>query len=595
MKKKRLIWQLFPALWLITILSILAITIYLSYAFKEFYLEKTAIDLQTRAVLIKNQIPALITDNNHKDINLLCKQLGGETDTRITVILPSGKVIGDSYEEPKAMDNHAHRAEIISALAGDIGISTRYSYTLHKNLMYVAIPIIDNNDITAVVRVSIPISAINKALDKIYAKVTLGGIAIAIFIIAASIYTSRRISKPLKQMGDIARQFAKGELSQRIPEHGSVEIDELSDVMNQMAKQLDYKIQTVVRQRNEQEAILSSMVEGVLAVDLDEKIININKAAEHMLGASGDMATGRYIHEVVRNTYLHKFIKKALMKVCPLEDELTIHDDDSRRFLQLHGSGLRDANMKHIGAVIVLNDITRLHQLENIRRDFVANVSHELKTPVTSIKGFVETLIDGAVKQPEEADRFLKIIIKHTNRLNKIIEDLLKLSRIEQEYEKAEIEFNDEHLKETLQAGIQFCQVSAQAKDIDIELICDDSLKAKINLDIFQQAIVNLIDNAIKYSPTDSTIAVEAVKKDNELTIKVVDKGCGIPKEHHSRLFERFYRVDKERSRELGGTGLGLAIVKHIAFAHNGKVSVESAPGIGSTFAIHLPAAVENS
>ncbi|MCD6160943.1 MAG: PAS domain-containing protein [candidate division Zixibacteria bacterium] len=588
MKKKRLIWQLFPMLWLITILSILVITIYLSHSFKEFYLEKAAIDLRTRAILVKNQIPALMVDGNHKDIDLLCKQLGGETNTRITIILPSGKVIGDSYEEPKTMDNHAHRAEIISALAGDIGISTRYSYTLHKNLMYVAMPIFDNNDITAVVRVSIPISAINKALDKVYIKVTLGGIAIAIFIIGASVYTSRRVSMPIKQMGIIARQFAEGKLSQRIPEHNSIEMDKLSDVMNQMAKQLDYKIQTVVKQRNEQEAILSSMVEGVLAVDLDEKIININKTAEHMLGVSVDTAAGCYIHEVVRNTYLHKFIKKALMETHPLEDELTLYNN-GQRSIQVHGNVLHDADMKHIGAVIVLNDITRLRQLENIRRDFVANVSHELKTPITSIKGFVETLIDGAINEPQEASRFLKIIIKHTDRLNAIIEDLLKLSRIEQEYEKAEIEFKEEQLKKTLQASIQFCETSAQAKDINIELICDGSLKVKINFDIFQQAVVNLLDNAIKYSPQGSDITVKAAIEENELVIKIIDKGCGIPKEHHPRLFERFYRVDKERSRELGGTGLGLAIVKHIVLVHNGKVRVESAPGSGSTFAIHLP------
>ncbi len=588
MKKRPLIWQLFPALWLITILSLLAITIYFSHTFKEFYLDKTAKDLQIRAILIKNQIPTLIVNGNYKDIDLLCKQLGEETDTRITIILPSGKVIGDSYEDPEAMDNHAHRTEIVSALAGDIGISTRYSYTLHKNLMYVAIPIIENNDITAVVRVSIPISAINKALDKIYIKVTLGGLAVAIFIIAASIYTSRRVSMPIKQMGKIAQQFAKGKLSQRIPEHSSMEIDELSDVMNQMAKQLDYRIQTVVRQRNEQEAILSSMVEGVLAVDLDERIININKAAEHMLGVSGDISKGRYVHEVVRNTHLHEFIKKALLETRPLEDELILHNDN-QKFIRAHGSVLHDAGKKHIGAVIVLNDITRLRQLENMRRDFVANVSHELKTPITSIKGFVETLIDGAINEPKKADRFLKIIVKHTDRLNAIIEDLLKLSRIEQEYEKAEIEFKDEYLKETLKASILFCEAVARAKDINIELVCRNDLQAKINPDIFQQAVINLIDNAIKYSPAGNTVTVEVVVKYNELVINVIDRGCGISKEHLPRLFERFYRVNKERSRKLGGTGLGLAIVKHIAIAHGGSVSVESAPGKGSTFAIHLP------
>ena len=237
----------------------------------------------------------------------------------------------------------------------------------------------------------------------------------------------------------------------------------------------------------------------------------------------------------------------------------------------------------------MLNDVTRLRKLENIRRDFVANVSHEIKTPITAIKGFVETLRDGAVKNPEDAERFLSIIQKHVDRLEAIVEDLLSLSRIEKEGERQEIALEDHAVREILTGAIQLCEAKASAKSVVLELSCDEDLKGKINLALLEQAVVNLIDNAIKYSDSGKRVRIEAYKEDKGFLIRVQDQGCGIEKKHLDRLFERFYRVDKARSRKLGGTGLGLAIVKHIVQAHGGSVSVESQPGKGSTFSLHLP------
>jgi two-component system phosphate regulon sensor histidine kinase PhoR len=239
--------------------------------------------------------------------------------------------------------------------------------------------------------------------------------------------------------------------------------------------------------------------------------------------------------------------------------------------------------------VIVLNDISRLHQLENMRRDFVANVSHELRTPITSIKGFVETLRDGAVNNPEDAQKFLNIVIKQAERLNGIIEDLLSLSRIEEREEKSEIPLQNDKIKPVLKGSIQVCELQSSVDKVTVELNCDDDLQAKINADLLQQAVVNLLNNAIKYSPQGGVVKVEASIVDDAVHIRVIDNGPGIPTEHHHRLFERFYRVDKERSRKLGGTGLGLAIVKHIVSAHHGTVDVDSVPGEGSTFYIILP------
>lgn len=241
-----------------------------------------------------------------------------------------------------------------------------------------------------------------------------------------------------------------------------------------------------------------------------------------------------------------------------------------------------------MGAVIVLHDITRLHQLEIVRRDFVANVSHELRTPITSIKGFVETLRDGGIHSLEDTEKFLGIIARQTERLNSIIEDLLTLSELEQT-ERGNIGIEFTQLKNVMHGAIAICEPKASAKDVQINLQCDEDLKAKINAPLLEQAVINLIDNAVKYSEAKSSIEISVKAEDTAITISVTDHGCGIEKVHLPRLFERFYRVDRARSRELGGTGLGLSIVRHIILAHGGKVSVESVPGKGSTFSIFLP------
>ena len=260
--------------------------------------------------------------------------------------------------------------------------------------------------------------------------------------------------------------------------------------------------------------------------------------------------------------------------------------------MRLRGTALRDVDGRGIGAVIVLNDVTRYRHLENLRRDFVANVSHELKTPIASIKGFVETLLDGALNQPEDAQRFLKIIASHAERLNNIIEDLLSLSKIEQSEEAANLPLVEVPLRPVLEAALHGCETQAAARKISLELHCGDVL-AMIDPPLLEQAVINLVDNAIKYSEIGGKVEVlvQCNGREREISIAVRDLGCGIAAEHLPRLFERFYRVDRARSRKLGGTGLGLAIVKHIVQAHGGRVMVNSTPGAGSVFTIHLPLA----
>jgi two-component system phosphate regulon sensor histidine kinase PhoR len=524
-------------------------------------------------------------------LDTLSKRLGEQSHTRITMITLDGKVVGDSVEDPRRMDNHANRPEVVEALHGRVGVATRYSHTLQQNMMYVALPVAEEEAVVGCVRTALPLRTLSTTLSSAFYPIIYSGLGIALIATLISLWLSRRISRPLEEMKRGAERFARGELEGRLPSYSSEEMWGLAEAMNQMAAQLDDRIRTVVRQRNEQEAVLSSMLEGVLAVDKEERILRINQTAADLLDIAPAEAVGRRILEKIRKPELQKFISETLQSQSGIEADITLIIRGRKCFLQAHGTPLRDSRGEDIGALIVLNDITRLQRLENIRRDFVANVSHELKTPITAIKGSVETLLTGAMDEPESAHRFLEIVARQADRLNAIIEDLLALSRIEQGEEQSGIELIRTDILQVLQSALQSCHVKAQEKRMHLDLDCPDELIAPVNAPLLEQALVNLIDNAIKYSPEDSRVRIAASRNDNGLHIQVQDWGSGIPNEHLPRLFERFYRVDKARSRKFGGTGLGLAIVKHIVQAHNGQITVDSIPGQGSTFTIKLPTA----
>jgi two-component system phosphate regulon sensor histidine kinase PhoR len=590
MRKKRLLWQLYPVYLLIMLVSLTAVAWYASSALRTFCLEQTKADLQSRAVLVEDLFLSKIVKSDFQQIDALCKELGQKASTRITVILPDGKVAGDSDESPQKMDNHADRLEVIEAMAGHTGSSERYSYTLKESRMYVAVPLKQGEKTIGVLRTSVSMSVVDRAVAAIQMRIAMGGIMTAIVMAGISLWISRRITRPLEHLRIGARRFARGNLMHKLPLAGSQEICDLADALNQMAAELDEKIRDIVEQRNEREAILSSMVEGVLAVDTQERLIRLNQTAARLIGVDPARAQGRMLQEVVRNLDLQQLVANVLAMQKPQEDEILLHDNGGgERYLHAHGTILRDAREKEAGALVVLHEVTRLKKLEKVRRDFVANVSHELRTPVTSIKGFVETLLDGAMNNPHELQRFLQIVATQTDRLNAIIEDLLTLSRIEQETEKAEIVLAPGSIRNVLCTAIEVCQMKASDKNIRIELNCEETLQAQINPPLLEQAIINLIDNAVKYSPPGQAIHLSANSTDEGVVIQVRDHGCGIGREHLPRIFERFYRVDKARSRKLGGTGLGLAIVKHIAQAHGGRASVESSVGEGSAFFILLP------
>ena len=589
MAKKRIFWQLFPSYLLITFTALLTVGGYASNSLREFYYDRTAEDLKARAWMIERQVARKNFSFNPSSLNSLSRDLGIKTKTRITIIDLSGQVLGDSDEEPSRMDNHADRPEFITALQGETGMAVRFSNTLEEQMMYLAVPIIREDKLSGVARISIPITFIEQALRTIEFKIGGVGLAVALLAAGISLIISRRISHPLEQMKHSAESIARGDWKKPLSVNSdSVEISALSNALNQMALQLEDRIKTITNQSNESEAVLSSMVEGVLAVDAAENIIRLNKAAGKLLEIKPDSAEGRPIHEVVRNSLLREFIERTLSGIENVETDLTI-GNQNEIFLQAHGAVLKDMQEKSIGAVIVLNDVTRLRRLETVRKDFVANVSHELKTPITLIKGFVETLQQGALEKREEAERFLNIMSKQVERLNAIIEDLLSLSRLEQGSGKSAISMEKTKVLQILESAIRDCESKLLEKKISIQLNCSNELEVFANSPLLNQAVLNLVDNALKYSEQGEKITVEAFVTGTEIVIEVQDWGCGIGSEHLPRLFERFYRIDQARSRQMGGTGLGLAIVKHIVQEHGGSVSVNSTLGKGSRFSIHLP------
>ena len=586
--KKRLIYQLFPSYLVITLVSLFAVSWYALSFTRQFYLERTRVDLETNGRLLEKQVIRLLIPLDAQAMDRFCKDAAGQTVTRVTVILPGGRVVGDSEEMPAKMASHLDREEIRDAYLGNVGMSIRHSDTLKQDMMYVALPLYADKVLSGVLRTSIPVTAIDERLGTIRWRISLGALLIALLASFVSWYASRKITRPLEKMRDGARQFATGVLTHRLPLYDIYEFSTLAETMNQMAEQLQQRLEEITSQRNKTEAVLSSMHEGVIATDLEQRVISINRAAASMFAVPLKSIQGRSVLEIIRNHEFHSLMNQSLSTGESLESDIVYHQNGERTF-NVHCTPLLDAMQKRMGGLLVISDVTQLRRLENMRRDFAASVSHEIKTPLTAIKGFVETLCTGEVEDREETRRFLNIIDKHVNRLATIIDDLMQLSRIERDDEIQQIGLECCRIQDVINTVIDLCDENIQAKGIDVQLSCEPDLKGCFDATLLEQAAVNLLDNAIKYSPEKSDIQIEALTVDDEIQIRFKDEGMGIAKKHLPRLFERFYRVDKARSRKLGGTGLGLAIVKHIAQAHGGNVTVESELGKGSTFTLHLP------
>ena len=601
-KPKKLVWQIFPANVITLIVAIVIVSWYGATTLQEFYLLDTESDLEARANLLSSKISDLIAVEDVIGLREYCVAVGRDSGTRITVVDSEGVVLADSNENPDQMDNHRNRKEIKTAFSGAVGSSRRFSRTLDEHRIYVALPLLvemeGGEGRIVVLRTSVSVSSLDRTLTRIKTRIIFGSFAVLLLAGFVTLLISRNVSRPLEQMKRSAEQFARGDFSERMlpvaKKTASLEIVTLASSMDRMAELLDEKIQAIVTHRNQLETVFSSMVEAVIAIDLEERVISINESAAKLFDVERSSATGKIVQQIVRNVKLQQEISNTLQTKEPVEDEIVLHEKDGDCFLQTHVVTLSNGHGEYVGVLVVMNDVTRLRRLENIRRDFVANVSHELRTPITSIQGYVETLLDGALDSREDSEKFLGIVLKQSHRLNSIIDDLLCLSRIEEDARQGDIRREQAPLLPVIESAIQTCQMKADKAGVQLECSCSKDIVFKMNGPLIEQAIVNLIVNAITYSKVSDTVTVHCETMDSdgksEVEISVTDTGCGIPKEHLPRLFERFYRSDKARSRAVGGTGLGLSIVKHIAQSHGGTVEVESNEGVGSTFSLIIDA-----
>jgi len=598
LRRPRLFWRLYATYLVIVLLCTAAVGFYAVRSVRDFYYDQTERDLQARAALVRDQLTSAMTADTPQQLETLVRQLGRASGTRITLIavdrpgVVRGQVLADSEADPATMENHntPDRPEFQTALLGRPGKAIRPSRTLKENMMYVAVPVTENGRITTVLRTALPLNRVNDALAKLYGSIGVSALIVAIIAAIIGYSVSRRISDQMRDIKVGAKRLAAGDFTQKLYVPRVEEFASVAESINQMAEDLDEKLRRLTQERNEREAVLASMVEGVLAVDAEERVIAVNAAAARLLDTDPVAAEGKSIQEIVRNPDLQHVVAQTLDGHRPIEADIVMRVGAEDRNLQANGTLLHgDDGGPDVGAVVVLNDVTRLKRLEAVRRDFVANVSHELKTPVTSIKGFAETLEDGALEDPEASRRFVRIIAGQADRLNSIIEDLLALSTLEQSGDSPLLQLEEADLCDVVAVALEVCGPKAEAKRIVLNEGCPGTLLARVSPPLLEQAVVNLIDNAVKYSAEGSTVEVDLAQTDDEIVVSVTDQGQGVAREHLPRLFERFYRVDKARSRDLGGTGLGLAIVKHIAQIHGGRVSVDSVVGRGSTFRIHLP------
>lgn len=518
-------------------------------------------------------------------IDELCKDITRRLGIRMTVLTADGNVIGDSDANIDIMQNHRNRPEIRKALKGEMGHAIRYSTTLDTDMMYVAIPVELEGQLI-VLRTAMPLTQI---YDKINSQ--SGNIIITLLIaFLIALYQASRFSdlltKPILEMTEIADKIARGDFSKRVQTSTKDEVAKLAEAFNSMAEKLEVNIAQLRDKNLEFESILTNIVDGIIVLDDQYRIILINPAARSIFNIEGEVI-GKYFLEVLRESRIDKLVQQVVEKDEKSSIELRINKKEGSKVIKLNGTPMEDGEGKR-RAILLIQDITEMKQLEEMRKDFVANVSHELKTPLTSIQGFIETLQNGALENREIAYKFLDIIKLESDRLSRLINDILSLSELESG--KGNKLLEKINLVEIAQETIELAKSHANVKKISIGAVfACDPIWIRASRDRVKQMLINLIDNAIKYTPEEGSITVLVEELGNKVVLRIRDTGIGIAKEHIPRIFERFYRVDKSRSRSQGGTGLGLAIVKHIVLSMKGKIEVSSEVGKGTEFIVYIP------
>lgn len=599
----QILWRLYAGYVLIIIITTIIIGVLINKQMAENGIEEINQNLEARTEYLSQiALPVLANQrsaqkNNLSKINTdqmlqeIVSTLGHKTDSRLTVIGQNGVVIADSQERPEIMDNHSKRPEIIQARQTGAGTSARFSNTLKLEMIYRAQSVIEQENLLGYVRVSLPSVTIEKKLTQLQNIIVLSGLFASLIALALGFYIAKSFTQPLIKLTEIAEAISRGEYDKRIIHKQNDEIGQLAKAFNRMAAASSHRMEEITKDRNSLAMILTGMVEGVVGVDEEQNIVHINNAAADMLGLSIASSLNKAIWEQVRIQEINISLERALKTGTVVESQMRRPTEGEDLVVNIYVAVLLDSQQKLNGAVIVLNDISKLDLLRRIRRDFVANASHELKTPITAIKGLAETILDDKSMPIETLRNFIQKIGIQSNRLASLITDLLSLSRLESDPDADN--FQLVNFTEVVERTIEGALVNCVDKHLAlIQKNCTtERLQIKGDVQALSQLVDNLMDNAIKYTPPHGKITVSLMSEKDFVRFQISDTGIGISQSEQNRVFERFYRVDKARSRELGGTGLGLAIVKNIAQQHGGSVAVESQLGRGSIFTVHMPLA----
>ena len=592
----RLFWRLYTGYVAVIVISTIIVGVLISRQVTENSLREISESLAVRSELLAEIARPVLSLPPKQSVatGLLqntITQLGKNTGSRLSVISLDGTVIADSQEIPDNMDNHLSRPEVIDARSNGYAIAARYSNTLHQQMMYRALALTENEEIIGFVRVSIPLSIIDEKLEQLRIIVLLGAGVAAISALLVGLYFARLISTPLSKMTEIAEAISNGDYRQRININSKDEIGVLAKAFNLMAKNSVTRMTKITADHSRLSRIFEGMVEGVIAVDQYQNISHINQAAANLLGLSLEDCLDKPLWEQVRVKEINDALELVMENHSVVKSQMRQPLGVGDLVVDIYAASLLDTEKNSIGAVVVLHNKSEVDRLERIRSDFVANASHELKTPITAIRGLTETIIDDDKMSSSVRKNFVEKIHAQSMRLSSLVTDLLAISRLESGQDRKSFQSFD--FSATVRRSIATCSLSCQDKGLVLNFDTSSSEDERIMVNGDQQELSqlvdNLLDNAVKYTPAGGHIDVRLQRGGGDITLSVADSGIGISSHNQQRIFERFYRVDKARSRDLGGTGLGLSIVKNIAEQHGGSVSLSSVSGSGSTFVVTLP------
>jgi two-component system phosphate regulon sensor histidine kinase PhoR len=572
--------------YIVVILITIAVVALFSWNRGNKYFEDTIKKDSVVQVVLLNEILELEDKNGKIDFEDFVSKYSKLSNYRITVIDRDGVVVGDSDEDYRIMENHSYREEITKALNGETASSVRFSNTLDSYYLYTAKPL-ELDFFDGVLRISMPLLQVKQVAVEVIKYILFSIVLGALAAIILAYMITRKLMKPIDELTNGAIEISNGNFDRRIFIRSKDQIGKLADSFNEMTMKMNDNLRKLEYRKSELESVLSSMKNGIIAVDNDYKVFLYNDAFRDILEIEEENFEGKQVHEVVRNSSIFKLLENSIKRKQYEVDEINTYGDKDR-IIKIYASPIlsNSDNEKKLGTLLIIQDITRVRKLQNIRSEFVSNVTHELRTPLTSIRGFVDTLKDGAINDEEASERFLSIIDIEAERLSQLINDILSLSEIENMREERNLcECN---IKDIVNKVFEIFEPRIKDKEIELVLEIPENISNFMcNSNRIKQLLINLIDNAINYTE-EGKVKVSCREDEDYMIIEVEDTGVGIDNEHLPRLFERFYRVNKGRARKDGGTGLGLAIVKHIAELYNGTVSVESEVDKGTKFTVKL-------